>query len=301
MVETTQMKDRAYPMPNQESITNLIRQRFSCRSYREEPIQEEKRQRLKDFITLLPPGPFGGQANIHLIAASQKDNQALKDLGTYGFIQGATGFIIGTAGSGDKNLEDYGYQMERIILFATFLQLGTCWLGGSFTRSSFARKIQAGKDAIIPAVTSIGEMIDPEQARKGLLRRQINADQRLPWDNLFFENRFAAPLSPKETDDWTSPLEMIRLGPSASNKQPWRVVRDGSRWHFYLQRTKGYRVGSLNRFLGIVDIQRLDMGIAMCHFELTVHELGLPGKWIIQEPAIEKPDTLTEYIVTWEI
>ena len=35
-------------------------------------------------------------------------------------------------------------------------------------------------------------------------------------------------------------LEMVRRGPSASNKQPWRVVRAGERWHLYLQRTRGY-------------------------------------------------------------
>jgi hypothetical protein len=43
----------------------------------------------------------------------------------------------------------------------------------------------------------------------------------------------------------------------------------------------------------------LDLGIAMCHFELTARELGLLGKWISTEPAITKPDELTEYTVSW--
>jgi hypothetical protein len=286
-------------MQSNESITNMIRQRFSCRTYLEKPISSEKRQKLEEFISTLSTGPFGGQASFHLLAASQQDSRALNDLGTYGFIQGATGYIIGATNPGNKNLEDYGYQMEQIILYATSLQLGTCWLGGSFTRSSFARKINAASDEVIPAVTSIGEMIDLEQARKGLLRRQINADQRLPWKNLFFDGRFDTLLSPQAAGLWATPLEMVRLGPSASNKQPWRIVQDGNRWHFYLQRTKGYREGSLNRFLGIVDIHSLDMGIAMCHFELTARELGLHGHWLSQEPPLEKPDTLTEYTVTW--
>jgi len=282
-----------------ENITSLIRRRFSCRTYLEEPISDEKRQKLQDFMQTLPAGPFGDLAHFQLIAARQQDSEALKDLGTYGFIHGATGFIIGTASTGAKNLEDYGYQMEEIILFATSLQLGTCWLGGSFTRSSFARRIEAPAEAVIPAVSPIGEMIDEEQARKGLLRRQINADQRLAWEDLFFDERFGQPLTQQAAGSWAEPLEMVRLGPSASNKQPWRIVRDGNSWHFYIQRTKGYREGALNRFMGIVDIQRLDMGIAMCHFELTAHELGLPGQWLCQEPDIQKPDALSEYIVTW--
>jgi len=288
-------------MLTNKPITDIIRQRFSCRTYLEQPIAAEKRQKLKAFIEALPNGPFGGRPQFYLVAADQQDSRALKDLGTYGFIKGATGYLIGTQGDGEKNLEDYGYQMEAIILFATSLDLGTCWLGGSFTRSSFARKINAADDALIPAVTSIGEIANIEDARNGLLRRQINADQRLPWEQLFFNQNFGLPLTPKEAGDYATPLEMLRIGPSASNKQPWRVVKDSGAWHFYLQRTRGYPQGTLTRFLGIADIQRLDLGIAMCHFELTARELGLPGKWLSAEPSIVKPDELTEYTVSWVV
>jgi hypothetical protein len=47
------------------------------------------------------------------------------------------------------------------------------------------------------------------------------------------------------------------------------------------------------------DMQRIDMGIAMCHFEITAEELGLAGRWQVDEPAIFQPDELTEYLVTW--
>jgi hypothetical protein len=43
----------------------------------------------------------------------------------------------------------------------------------------------------------------------------------------------------------------------------------------------------------------MDMGIAMCHFELTAREAGLKGEWVVKEPEIEKPDELTEYSVSW--
>jgi len=280
-------------------VVDIIRQRFSCRTYLERPISAEKRQELKAFIDNLQNGPFGSRPRFHLVAADKEDSRALKGLGTYGFIHGATGFIIGTLDEGEKNLEDYGYQMEEIILLATRLDLGTCWLGGSFTRSSFARKINVSDDKLIPAVTSIGEIADVEDARNGSLRRRINADQRLPWERLFFNQKFGTPLSQEESGEYAIPLEMLRIGPSASNKQPWRVIKDGNIWHFYLQRTKGYREGNLTRFLGIADMQRLDMGIAMCHFELTARELGLSGRWFNAVLGIAKPDDLTEYIVSW--
>ncbi len=46
-------------------------------------------------------------------------------------------------------------------------------------------------------------------------------------------------------------------------------------------------------------MQRLDMGIAMCHFELAARELGLSGKWLHAMPDITKPDDLTKYVVSW--
>ena len=92
----------------------------------------------------------------------------------------------------------------------------------------------------------------------------------------------------------------MRLAPSASNHQPWRVVEDGDCFHFYLQRTQGYGRGSPAFVLfGVADLQRVDIGIAMCHFELAARELGLEGQWEAHDPALQKPDDTMEYVVTW--
>jgi nitroreductase len=247
----------------------------------------------------LSSGPLGAPVRFALVAATEQDRQALKGLGTYGFIKGATGFIVGVAGPGHKNLEDFGYLMEGIVLRATDLGLGTCWLGGSFTKSNFAKAISAQPGELLPAVASVGHIEDVAAAREGLIRRRIGAHQRLPWASLFFDGQFGAVLAPEAAGVYAPLLEMVRLGPSASNKQPWRVVAAGSRWHFYLQRTPGYRGGVLNRLLKVDDIQRVDLGIAMCHFELAAHEQGLAGRWEVADPGLALPDELTEYSVSW--
>jgi hypothetical protein len=46
-----------------------------------------------------------------------------------------------------------------------------------------------------------------------------------------------------------------------------------------------------------VKLQNIDMGIAMCHFELTAQEFGLKGKWEIIDPQIS--DAGLNYIFTW--
>jgi hypothetical protein len=277
-------------------MTELVTQRFSCRDYLETPIDAEKQKLLAEFIAANQAGPFGSPTRFGLVAATEADRKALRGLGTYGFIKNPTGFILGAMGEGEKNLEDFGYAMERIILFATDLGLGTCWLGGSLTKSRFAKKIAAAKGERVPAVTSIGYSAKSHRVRQMFSQ---NA-HRYAWDVLFFDQAFGRPLSQDDAGVYAVPLEAVRMGPSASNKQPWRVVKDGDAYHFYIQRSQGYGPNSLAfKLLNVDDMQRLDAGIAMCHFELTAGELGSSGTWRINEPALEKPDELTEYIASW--
>jgi nitroreductase len=104
-------------------------------------------------------------------------------------------------------------------------------------------------------------------------------------------------------DPYTRALEMVRLAPSASNKQPWRMVREKNTdvFHLFLQRTKGYHENN-SKWFGLMDMQRVDMGIAMSHFELACREEGVEGGWTELKPGNPKiaaiPE-LTQYVATW--
>jgi hypothetical protein len=280
-------------------VIETIRRRFSCRSFAERPIVAARQRDLQAFIDSLPPGPFGSRPRFGLVAATVADRASLRGLGTYGFIRAAAGFIIGAIRPGEKFLEDYGYLMEAVILQATRLELGTCWLGGTFTKSSFAAQIGLAAGESIPAVTAIGEFLYPGQGRRGLVSLVTEASRRLPWERLFFEARSGTPLERASAGSYAMPLSMLRLAPSASNKQPWRVFRDGPRWHFYLQRTPGYRQDPLKTLLGLCDLQRVDLGIALCHFELTAREMKLAGHWEVAEPTLSPSAEQSEYIASW--
>jgi nitroreductase len=281
-----------------QPVTDLIKQRYSCRTYKDVPIEEAKRKKLADFIDTLETGPFGAPVRFKLVAATEEDRRALRGLGTYGTIRNPTGFILGTVGDGEKNLEDFGYRMEEVILFATSIELGTCWLGGFFTKSSFAKTMDIQKGWVMPCVAATGYIAEQRGLIDRLMRRGAGSARRKPWDELFFTGRFGVPLSKEAAGAYAEVIEMVRLAPSASNKQPWRVIKDGETWHFYLQRTPGYGKGLSAQFMA-ADLQRVDMGIAMSHFEFTADELELEGAWTFQEPAIETPDERTEYVASW--
>ena len=280
-------------------IEQLIKQRFSCRNYLNQPIEEQTRRKLAEYAGSLQAGPFGARMRFELVAAREQDQKALKDLGTYGFIKGATGFIIGVIQDDEKNLEDFGYLMESIILFATDYGLGTCWLGGTFTKSSFSERVSPHPGELIPAVSAVGYCAKKPRRLGTFIRNRAGADSRLSWEKLFFDSRYGMPLSRQEAGDYAIALEMARWGPSASNKQPWRVIKDGDMWHFYLRREPGYRERRLVRLFTVADMQRIDMGIAMCHFELMARDQGLDGHWENNAHDIERSDELIEYIVSW--
>jgi hypothetical protein len=90
------------------------------------------------------------------------------------------------------------------------------------------------------------------------------------------------------------PEKISELRQSASNKQPWRIIkdRDQNSFHFYLKRTPGYE-----NIVKNIKLQNVDMGIAMCHFDLSAKELGLKGDWNVNSPQIKSDDM--EYIVSW--
>jgi Nitroreductase family. len=264
----------------------IILERKSVRTYKDLEIPEKEKSDIKDFISRDMQTPFNSEIRFEIIETKELGRNQLRSLGTYGMISGAKNFIAGTVKRSEQpdgkfsiaaeKFIDYGFALEKIILYLTDADFGTCWLGGTFNKAGFSKKINIIDKEIIPAVTPFGY----ESTRRALVDRMIRgvagSKHRKQWDELFFKNDFTTPLPSDESGIYTKPLEMIRIAPSASNKQPWRILKDknGKFFHLFLQRTRNY----LKTPFG-VDMQMLDMGIAMCHFELTCRELAIEGIW----------------------
>ncbi len=221
------------------------------------------------------------------------DEREIKRLGTYGVIRGAKYFILGAVEEKPRAMEDLGYTMEKIILKTTSLGLGTCWLAGTFRRSAFAEKMELTESELLPAITPLGYAAEKRSTLDKMMRRSAASKKRKPWSELFFKDVDKTPLTEKEAGNFKQVLEAVRIGPSASNRQPWRIIReDAARFHLYLEENKMY-----NRMLGKIRIQNIDMGIAMCHFELAARKLKLPGSWKV---GLEDPfHTDMQYIASW--
>ena len=278
-----------------ESMIEAINRRVSVRSYADRSIEQSKKQEMINLLESTNEGPFGNKVRFTLIDFSEMEKNEMASLGTYGFISGAKLFIVSAIKDGAGAMVDLGYSFEKLILAATNLGLGTCWLGGTFKRANFAKRVNVSEDEIVAAISPIGYARDRRTVREMAMRRLANSDRRKPWEELFFDGDFNTPLSKDSDGGYAVPLECVRLGPSASNNQPWRVVyqKQQGAFHFYLKRTWGH-----DKFNGRIDLQRVDIGIAMCHFELGAGETGLSGTWEVGKPDLAMGNA--EYIVSWK-
>jgi hypothetical protein len=274
--------------------SDSIKKRVSCRTYKNAPLIENDQQKLKDFLLTNDQGPFGNRVRFELIELAGKERDEIKTLGTYGFIKGASMFIVGAVVKGDRAMEDYGYCMEKNILVATHLGLGTCWLGGTFNRSASASRINKRANEVIPAITPVGYPTDKKSMMDRTIRFVAKSNSRKAWEELFFSGDTRSLLTRSIAGAYGLPLECVRIGPSASNRQPWRLVkeRDNDVFHFYISRTPGY-----GAMYPDVSLQDLDMGIAMCHFEVGLQEMNLKGSW--QNVQTAPAQRGLEYIVSW--
>lgn len=262
------------------SIKEIAEKRKSVRTYLEKPLNDNDRKKLGDYISLLEKeeSPFKAKIRIRIFDVDKDINS--KDLGTYGVIKGARTYLGVASEETPDAMEAVGYVFEKLVLFAAKEGLGTCWLGGTFNKSEFAKAMQLQENEFFPIASPIGYPATKSHAVDKIMRKAIKADTRKAFDSLFFDSSFSKPLTKEEAGDFAYLLETVRLAPSAKNGQPWRILRQGNTFHFFEKRDIPFSSH---------DIQRLDIGIAGCHFDLAAKEKGIKGSFaFLDNPPEEK-------------
>lgn len=274
-------------------ISDIIVNRHSVRTYKLGTLDKTLKDKLEEYAAEIK-GPFTSKLTLELIDSLDLAEGKGNKLGTYGVIKGAKTFIAAATHKEAHNMEQLGYCLEKLILYATSLGLGTCWLGGTFNKSQFALSVKLKENEFIPAVTPVGYPTEKRTFLDSMMRRVAGSDNRKPWSDLFFEASFDKPLNKEVAGQYAEVLEMVRLAPSASNKQPWRILKKENEYHIFLKKSKGYE-----NALGF-NIQKIDIGIAMCHFEMAAEEIGITGRFVdrVQNTKELTTDNL-EYIVSW--
>lgn len=270
-------------------IVETIKRRCSVRTYQDKELEPDVRERLRIYMDNLE-NPFGMQVKKYII--DKKLASEGEKLGTYGVIKGASTFMGISVPDKDLAYVAAGYEFENLILEATALGLGTVWLAATFNRDGFASAMGVPKDELFPAISPVGYPAAKRSLTESLMRTAMRSSSRKEWSTLFYLDNFQTPLSRDLAGDYTELLEMLRLAPSDKNTQPWRVLKSGSDYHFYVTYKSGISRGE-------EIIKRVDAGIALSHFHQTALELGLKGCFKQTEPENIKLPQNTYYITSW--
>ena len=261
-------------------ITELIRQRKSVRTFDGTPLRAEDRSALSAYAASAA-NPFSVPVCFRLLNAKE-----------YGLsspvIVGADTYLAAKV----KRMPNYeiafGYSFEKVCLYALSRGIGTVMLAASLSRAAFEKAMAVEDGEVLPLASPVGYPAEKMSIRESLMRKGIKADKRKAFDQLFFAGSFDHPLP--QTNPYAKALEMARWAPSAANGQPWRAVADGDSVHFY--EAKSMKDSPLG------DIQKLDVGIALAHFDMTLEEEGVKGVYRFRDPGIAAPEN-THYIVTY--
>lgn len=258
------------------NILEAIKTRTSVRTFNGVPLTAEQCAELRKTIADVID-PFGGQVTIQL--AEVKLDGPYKP-GTYGVITGASNYLLmGIADNPESQLAA-GFMMEQVVLKATEMGLGTCWIAATFKGTDFARLAKLESDRPLRIIAPVGTPAEHKKFIEKATRFIARSDKRKPFEELFFHRNFDTPAS--ENGPFHEALEMLRLAPSSTNSQPWRAVVDGDKVHFYYADKSKCSI--------------LDTGIGICHFTLTEQYLGHKGHFA----SADHPESARfHYLTTW--
>lgn len=148
---------------------------------------------------------------------------------------------------GEHSLLNAGYLLQQVDLYLSSRAIGSCWLGLAKPNRQVALK-RNGLDFVI--MLALGPPLEPVH------RERASEFRRKPMDRV-------TDLADSKSQEL---LEAVRLAPSASNSQPWFVTGDDDGFKFGRD-----KLGLIKSVL-YDKMNLIDMGIALCHFELALKQ-----------------------------
>jgi nitroreductase len=229
------------------NYVEAISVRHSRRTYVGEPVDDKRLNKLQQLADR-----YNREANlnIQLVGDGRKAFDGLSK--SYGLFKNVRSLIVLVGNKTDAHLQEkLGYYGELLLLEATTLGLSTCWVGGTFDRSSTIVPLR--DDESLECVITMGDVAG--ETLKEKLIHSLVARKSKPLHE-FYTSDVDLPL-------WIiEGLKAVQKAPSAVNKQPVKFE---------------YTNNELTAFVGpVTRFELFDLGIAKAHFALAT---GCSFEW----------------------
>ena len=234
-------------------MKQAIQMRTSKRNYALEPMSQTTQNQITALIQELNSETG---MNFEFVADQPSAFSSFKK--SYGLFKNVKSFVVLKGAKSDPHLrEKVGYFGEVLVLKLTALNLGTCWVGGTFD----AKSIKIGSDEELVCVVTVGNINEKPTVTENVLRKLIH--------------RKVKPISERLTSDVTpipnwvlNGMEAVLLAPSAINSQKPVFAYTG-----------GVVTASV---ADTYKLDLVDLGIAKCHFDIAAQgqfEFGQNGRF----------------------
>ena len=230
-----------------------LQARHSTRNFRPLPIPGSLVESLKAELTMINSHEAGLQ--FKLVTGNSEPLKGFSK--SYGFFRNANNFIVAIVDvSFPDAIERAGYFAEQIVLKATDIGLATCFVGGTYSKTSIPVPLRAGQEVLFLILVGQEDIIEKPRPLARIAMKIAHRNDK-KWEDFFVERK-----------DWTlkaalerfpflkKGLQALACAPSSLNKQPFRI------WIGQKEEQDIVRIGIPD----ISDKQFIDLGIAKCNF-----------------------------------
>lgn len=230
---------------------DLLRTRHSVRNYDNQPLDDETARHLRAEITYInshDPALF-----IELVVDDDSPFQGFTT--SYGFFKGVRNYIAVVVDDHFPNaIERAGYYGEQLVIYATKMGLGTCFVGGMFNADNVKVNLRAGRRVLY--LIAVGRQEGKPTMISSVMSKLIHRKQ-MPWQQ-YFESLNGLDTSLASNPWIKDGLKAMQCAPSAMNRRPVRIheKEDGSIGAYVKDASNTYAL--------------LDLGIAKYNFQYVV-------------------------------
>lgn len=237
------------------NMMTAIEKRISCRAYAGRPLEADKFGALEALVQTLNAE---SGLRFQLYGPREEGQEAIAM--SAAMFSGPVYCYAALVGPSDPlSGEKVGYYGERLVLEATALGLGTCWVASTYDQKTTRAELAEGEKLwdVIP----IGYAAAKTPLKQKTIRAAIRAKSRKA------EQMAESDAPWEELPEWfREGVRAVELGPSAVNRQPVVLRWNGGKITAGLRTTE-------------YDLVYNDLGIAKLHFELAAAEKGVRGHW----------------------
>lgn len=222
--------DTLFTPEQRRRLSDAIPRRYACRAYAAPP-------GVADWAALSYAAERYALPGARLILLHVSESLFTGTLLNMGRVTGCAAVAAVVASSAVENSRVHaGILGEALCLEAVAMGLGCCWISGTYRKKQLRAPLKADEAVLAVIALGVPRQPDAQPPRK-----------RKPLEKLCVGDISLWPEELRQT------AEAVRLAPSAMNLQPWAMKLGHYRFSF-----------------DAPDRAQLDLGIALCHAELTL-------------------------------